>query len=65
MGFNPKIAPIKAAILPLSKKEPLMETADKIFAELRKKWEVQYDESGSIVNATAAKTRSVRHFVLL
>ncbi|MBY0315503.1 MAG: glycine--tRNA ligase [Bdellovibrionales bacterium] len=48
MGFNPKIAPIKAAILPLSKKEPLMETADKIFAELRKKWEVQYDESGSI-----------------
>jgi glycyl-tRNA synthetase len=48
LGFHHKLAPIKAAILPLSKKEPLMELSDKIFKQLCKDYDVQYDESGSI-----------------
>lgn len=45
----PKVlAPIKAAILPLSKKEPLSTIAQKIRKELSAEWMVQYDESGSI-----------------
>ncbi len=43
-----KLAPIKVAILPLSKKEPLAEMAKNIDKELRKNFVVQYDETGSI-----------------
>lgn len=46
MHFHPAIAPVKAAILPLSKK--LAEPADEIYAELSKHFNVEYDESGSI-----------------
>ena len=42
------LAPIKVAILPLSKKEPLSSTAKKILADLSKYWMCQYDETGSI-----------------
>jgi glycyl-tRNA synthetase len=40
------IAPIKIAVLPLSKK--IGEPARKIAAELRRRWNVFYDESGNI-----------------
>ena len=46
LHFHPAIAPVKAAILPLSKK--LSEPAEKIFASLSKKFNVEYDEAGSI-----------------
>ncbi|MEO1912341.1 MAG: glycine--tRNA ligase [Myxococcales bacterium] len=46
MRFAPKVAPVKVAVLPLSKK--LSESAHKIDAELRKRWNVFYDESGNI-----------------
>jgi glycyl-tRNA synthetase len=42
------LAPIKVAVLPLSKKEPLGEIARKIEMDLRKNFVVQYDETGSI-----------------
>ena len=42
------IAPIKVAILPLSKKEPLQKLSAQIQTELRAKWMTQYDETGSI-----------------
>ncbi len=42
------LAPIKTAILPLSKKEPLATKAHEIATALRKNWCVQYDETGSI-----------------
>ena len=48
MKFHSKLAPVKVAVLPLSKKEPLIEVADKIFADMATLTEVQYDESGSI-----------------
>ena len=46
MRFRASVAPIKVAILPLSKK--LAESAHKIDANLRKRWNVFYDESGNI-----------------
>jgi glycyl-tRNA synthetase len=48
LGLHPEIAPIKACILPLSKKDELISVAEKIFSELSAQWDVQYDESGSI-----------------
>lgn len=46
LRFHPAIAPIKAAILPLSKK--LGEEALKIYDTLRKDFMCQYDDTGSI-----------------
>lgn len=48
LRFHKSIAPIKAAILPLSKKPELQKISDEITAELQKHWMVQYDETGSI-----------------
>ncbi len=42
------IAPIKVAILPLSKKPELQKVSEEITQELQKHWMVQYDETGSI-----------------
>ncbi len=42
------LAPVKAAVLPLSKKEPLVKIARDIYRELKKHWICQYDEIGSI-----------------
>lgn len=45
----PKIlAPIKVAVLPLSKKEELAKSAYQIFRDLQKHFVCQYDETGSI-----------------
>ncbi|MCL2213375.1 MAG: glycine--tRNA ligase, partial [Oscillospiraceae bacterium] len=46
LRFHPAIAPIKAAVLPLSKK--LAEPATAVFAEIAKHFAVDYDDSGSI-----------------
>lgn len=46
MRLKPAIAPIKVAILPLSKK--LSEDARKVDASLRKHWNVFYDAAGNI-----------------
>jgi len=46
LRLHPFVAPIKAAILPLSKK--LAETAQKIYDELSKYFIVDYDDAGSI-----------------
>ncbi len=43
-----QLAPIKVAILPLSKKEPLQGKAREIAAGLRQHFTVQYDETGSV-----------------
>ncbi|MCL6588860.1 MAG: glycine--tRNA ligase [Firmicutes bacterium] len=42
------LAPYKVAVLPLSKKEPLLELAGKIQTQLRKHWMIDYDDSKSI-----------------
>jgi len=47
LHFNPKIAPVKVAVLPLTKK--LSEKAREIYADLKTCWgDIEYDESGSI-----------------
>ena len=46
LHLHPALAPVKAAVLPLSKK--LSEGASKVFEDLAKKFNVEYDEAGSI-----------------
>ncbi|MFC1901660.1 glycine--tRNA ligase [Chloroflexota bacterium] len=46
--FNPDIAPVKAAILPLSKKENLSALARDVYAGLRPCFMTQYDDTQSI-----------------
>ena len=46
LRFHPALAPVKIAVLPLSKK--LNEGAEKIFAELSKKYNCEYDDRGNI-----------------
>jgi glycyl-tRNA synthetase len=48
LRLHKDIAPIKIAILPLSKKEPLTNLAHQIEKKLRKNWMVQYDETQAI-----------------
>ncbi|MFA4835868.1 MAG: glycine--tRNA ligase [Dehalococcoidia bacterium] len=49
LHFHPKLAPIKVAVLPLSRKDTLMPLAhDRIYAELRQDFMVQYDDAQSI-----------------
>ncbi|KKR14657.1 MAG: glycyl-tRNA synthetase, glycyl-tRNA synthetase [Parcubacteria group bacterium GW2011_GWC1_39_29] len=49
LSFPEKIAPIKFAILPLSKKEELSKFAQEIFSGFRKRgYSCEYDETGSI-----------------
>ena len=48
LKLHPKLAPIKIAILPLSKKEPLANKAKEIYDVLVKEYRIQYDETGSI-----------------
>jgi len=46
LHLHPALAPIKAAVLPLSKK--LSEKAEAVYAELAKEFRVEFDETGSI-----------------
>ena len=46
LHFHPAIAPIKAAVLPLSKK--LSEQAEEVYAMLLKEFHCDYDDAGSI-----------------
>ena len=46
LHFHPALAPVKIAVLPLSKK--LNEGAEKIFAELTKKYNCEFDDRGAI-----------------
>ena len=46
LRFHPALAPVKVAVLPLSKK--LNEGAEKVFAELSKKYNCEFDDRGNI-----------------
>lgn len=48
LKFRPEIAPVKVAILPLSKNEQLTPIARKIFDELAGDYRTEYDETQSI-----------------
>jgi glycyl-tRNA synthetase len=46
--LSPKIAPIKAAIFPLVKKDGMPEVAAKIYRDLKKHFKVFYDDGGAV-----------------
>jgi glycyl-tRNA synthetase len=48
LGLHPSLAPIKAGIFPLVKKDGMPEFATKLADDLRKQFPVFYDESGAI-----------------
>jgi glycyl-tRNA synthetase len=48
LGFHPSIAPIKAAVLPLVKKDGMPEVADRLYHDLRAAFPCFYDDSGAI-----------------
>jgi glycyl-tRNA synthetase len=48
LHFHPAIAPVKAAVLPLTKKDGLPEKARQILSSLKMDYQVQYDEKDSI-----------------
>jgi len=48
LHLHPSLAPVKVAILPLSRKDNLVELARNIYADLRRCWAVQYDDTQSI-----------------
>jgi glycyl-tRNA synthetase len=48
LGFHPAIAPLKAAVLPLTKKDGLPEVAEALYHDLRRRRPAFYDDSGAI-----------------
>jgi glycyl-tRNA synthetase len=48
LKLDRRLAPVKVAVLPLSKKPELAEPAEKIAAQLRQLWNIEYDTSGAI-----------------
>ena len=48
LHFEPRIAPVKVAVFPLMKKEPLSSKALEVFHSLQSLWNCEYDESGAI-----------------
>jgi glycyl-tRNA synthetase len=48
LKLPPRFAPVKAAIFPIIKKDSFEKIAQNIFDDLKKEWNVVYDESGSI-----------------
>ena len=48
LKLNPLVAPVQIAILPLSKKENLMDMGRKIQQKLEQEWFIEYDVAGGI-----------------
>lgn len=48
LKLSPGLAPVKVAVLPLVKDEKLIKIAKSIQNDLRKNWEVMYDETGTV-----------------
>ncbi|MFZ1363105.1 MAG: glycine--tRNA ligase [Candidatus Nanopelagicales bacterium] len=48
LRFDPRLAPVKAAVLPLSRNENLSPKAKELAATLRQRWNVEFDDAGAI-----------------
>ena len=48
MRLDPRLAPVKAAVLPLSRNADLSPKARDLAAKLRKRWNVEFDDAGAI-----------------
>jgi glycyl-tRNA synthetase len=48
LRLDPRLAPVKAAVLPLSRNSDLSPMARDLAATLRKEWNVDFDDAGAI-----------------
>jgi glycyl-tRNA synthetase len=48
LKLDPRLAPVKAAVLPLSRNESLSPKARDLAAELRRSWNIEFDDAGAI-----------------
>jgi glycyl-tRNA synthetase len=48
LRLDPRLAPVKVAVLPLSRNADLSPKAKDLAAELRRRWNVDFDDSGAI-----------------
>lgn len=48
LRLDPRLSPVKAAVLPLSRKEELTGPAKELAAQLRKLWNIEYDDAGAV-----------------
>lgn len=48
LKLDRRLAPVKAAVLPLSRNEDLNPIAKELASELRKVWNIEFDDSGAI-----------------
>ena len=48
LKLDPRLAPVKVAVLPLSRNADLSPKAKALGAELRRSWNVDFDDSGAI-----------------
>jgi glycyl-tRNA synthetase len=48
LRLDPRLAPVKVAVLPLSRNEDLTPRAKALAAELRQVWNIEFDDSGAI-----------------
>ena len=48
LHLHPSVAPIKVAVLPLSRNERLSPLARKLAADLRRNWAIDFDDAGAI-----------------
>ena len=48
LKLDPRLAPIKVAVLPLSKKPDLVETTERVASQLRGRWAIEVDVTQSI-----------------
>src|SRR3712207_750751 len=48
LRLDPRLAPVKAAVLPLSRNDRLSPLAKQVAADLRQDWHVEFDDAGAI-----------------
>jgi glycyl-tRNA synthetase len=48
LRLHPRLAPVKVAVLPLSKKDDLVAVTDEVAAKLRRRWPIEVDVTQSI-----------------
>jgi glycyl-tRNA synthetase len=48
LHLHPSLAPLKATVLPLSRREPLVKVAKEVYDDLRRCWMIGYDDAQSI-----------------
>ena len=48
LKLDPRLSPVKVAVLPLSKKPDLVETTERVASQIRERWQIEVDVTQSI-----------------